>query len=122
MIQRICLVLEALSIVICLHHLYGEKFKLDIETTSLLAIDMIMMQTIDYYGLPSVLSVLIYPIIALYCGKKFGFNFRAIIINNILYMVIISGIQIAVTIPYYFMSGIQSFDKKELLIVNVLAF
>lgn len=121
MIQRICLVLEALSIVICLHHLYGEKFRFDIETTSLLAIDMIMMQTIDYYKLPSVLSVLIYPIIALYCGKKFGFNFRAIIINNILYMVIVSGIQIGVMMSYYYISDIQLFDNKDLVIVNILA-
>ncbi len=123
MIQRICLVLEALSIVICLHHLYGEKFRFDIETTSLLAIDMIMMQTIDYYKLPSVLSVLIYPIIALYCGKKFGFNFRAIIINNILYMVIVSGIQIAVLLIYGQALGkINVFSDVELIVANCITF
>ena len=30
-ITNVCLLLEALSIVICLHHLYGEKFRLDLS-------------------------------------------------------------------------------------------
>ena len=70
-ITNVCLLLEALSIVICLHHLYGEKFRLDIATVCLLAVDMIMMQTIDYFGWSSVWSVLIYPVLAVYCLKKF---------------------------------------------------
>ena len=74
MIQRICLVLEALSIVICLHYLYGEKFKLDIKTTSFLAINMIMMTAINYYHMPKALTMFIYPVIVIYCGVRFGFE------------------------------------------------
>ncbi len=122
MSERICLVLEALSIAICLHHLYGQKFRFDIETISFLAVDMIMMQTIDYYQLPSVLSIFIYPIIALYCGIKFGFKLREIIINNILYLVIIGGIQIIVSMCYGWIFNIYIFNETELLIFNFIAF
>lgn len=121
MIQRICLVLEALSIVICLHYLYGEKFKLDIKTTSFLAINMIMMTAINYYHMPKALTMFIYPVIVIYCGVRFGFEIRALIINNILYVAIISGIQIAVTLSYYYIFGIQLFGGKELLIINGMA-
>lgn len=89
MITNVCLLLEALSIVVCLHHLYGEKFRLDIATVSLLSIDMIMMQAIDYYGLPSTFSMLFYPIIVIYCGVKFGFKIQELIVNNILNVAII---------------------------------
>ena len=88
MIQRICLVLEALSIVICLHYLYGEKFKLDIKTTSFLAINMIMMTAINYYHMPKALTMFIYPVIVIYCGVRFGFeiiNGMALILVLFLY-------------------------------------
>lgn len=122
MSERICLVLEALSIVICLHHLYGQKFKFDIVTLSFLAIDMVMMQTIDFYQLPSILSVFIYPIIGLYCGIKFGFRLREIIINNILYLVIIGGIQLVVAMCYGRLLNILFFTNIDLVIVNFVAF
>ena len=93
MIFRICFLLEALSVVICLHYLYGEKFRLDIKTTVFLAIDMILMSIIQYYGWPQTVSVLIYPIIIGYCSVKFGFHVKEIIVNNVLYMIIVSLIQ-----------------------------
>lgn len=123
MITNICLLLEAFSIVICLHHLYGEKFRLDIVTVSFLAIDMIMMQAIDYYNLPRELSLLIYPIIAVYCGIKFGFKVKALIINNVLYLVIVGTIQLVVLLILgHILGKIQSFVDLELLIANCITF
>lgn len=122
MITNICLLLEALSILLCLHYLYGEKFRLDIETVSFLAIDMIMMQAIEYYEWPGVLSMLIYPIIVVYCGIKFGFKWKAIIVNNILYIAIISGLQLIASLLYYFIFKVQFFDDVRLLAVNCIAF
>ena len=121
MIGRICLLLEALSIVICLHHLYGKKFKLDIATISLLAIDMIMMTTIDYFGWPSTLSIIIYPIIAIYCGIEFGFEFKKIIINNVLYMVFVSGSQLVAMVVYCYLFNVHYVNNYDLLIVNIIA-
>ena len=89
MINRICLLLEALSIVICLHHLYGEKFKLDIKTVGFLAVDMILMTFIEFCKLPAIVSLLIYPIIAVYCGMKFGFTLKKIIVNEVLCVAIV---------------------------------
>lgn len=122
MITNICLLLEIMSIVLCVHRLYGEKFRLDIVTASFLTIYMIIMTAINYYKLPNVYTMIIYPIMFLYCGIRFGFHIKIIIINNLLYLAIIGGLQIAVTVPYYYVLGIQLFGKKDLLVINGVAF
>ncbi len=123
MIERIHLLLEVLSIVICLHQLYGKKFKLDIATTIFLSMDMIIMTTINYYGLSRVCSLVIYPIIVIYCGIQFGFKWREIIINNILYMIIIGGLQLLIIIIYGWLINFLSIDlfifkNIEILFMN----
>ena len=122
MVTNICLLLEALSIVLCLHCLYGEKFKLDIETTSFLAIDMIIMTIMNYYALPKTYSMIIYPIIAVYCGIKFGFKFGEMIINVILCIIIVGVIQMVVVLPFYYLLKVQVFSDYKLLFVNCIAF
>lgn len=122
MVTNICLLLEALSVVFCLHCLYGEKFKLDIETTSFLATDMIIMTAINYYKLPKVYTMIIYPIIALYCGIKFGFKLGKVIINVILCIIIVGVIQMIVSLPPYYLLNIQTFSEYKLLFINCVAF
>ncbi len=101
MVDRICVVLEALSVVICLHHLYGKKFRFDIVTVSFLTIEMITMQAIDYFGWPSELSMLFYPIIAVYCVIEFGFDLKKLVINNILNTLISCIFQVSVAVILY---------------------
>ncbi|MDE6892164.1 MAG: hypothetical protein K2P50_10255, partial [Lachnospiraceae bacterium] len=76
MVDRICVVLEGLSIAVCLHRLYGKKFRFDIATVSLMTIEMIMMQAIDYFGWPSILSELFAPFILIYCVIEFGLDLK----------------------------------------------
>ncbi len=120
-VTNICLLLEALSIVICLHHLYGEKFRLDIETIILLSIDMILMTSIDYYGIPKMCSLIIYPIIALYCGRKFGFQLKSLVVNLVLCIVLVGGVQMLVALPFHYIMNIGLFSNVELLLVNCIA-
>lgn len=118
MITNICLLLEALTVVFCLHYLYGEKVKLDIETTSFLAINMIIMATINFYKLPKIYTLIVYPIIFLYCGVRFGFKIKPLIVNYILYLAILGGIQVAVSWIYCNLLKIHYFKYMDLLIIN----
>lgn len=122
MITNICLLLEALSIALCLHYLYGEKFKPDIKTLSYLSIYMIIMTAINYYGMPKTYTVIIYPVIFLYCGVRFGFKIRELIINTVLYMVIVIGIQFVVSSICSMIYKIEFFQNTMLLIVNCMTF
>lgn len=124
MIENICLLLEALAMVICLHYLYGEKFKLNIVNTSYLAVHMIILTVINYYKLPNSVSLIIYPTMALYCGIRFGFKWKEIIINNILYMLIVGGMQLIFIMCYgwffnSFSINILEFENRELFMTNV---
>ncbi len=83
MIGNICLLLEEFSVLLCIHYLYGIKFKLDIKTTSYLTIYMIIMVIINHYNFPKAYTIVTYPLIFLYCGIKFKFRIKEIIVNNI---------------------------------------
>lgn len=121
-ITNVCLLLEALSIVICLHHLYGEKFRLDIATVCLLAVDMIMMQMIDYFHFPSNLSILIYPLIFIYCGKKFGFNFKVMCINVLICVIWVGIIQLIMLYIFGYWLNIRILVHFELLLASGVTF
>lgn len=121
-ITNVCLLLEALSIVICLHHLYGEKFRLDIVTVSFLSINMIIMTSINYFELSRICTMIIYPIIIIYCGLRFGFKIKELVINILLCIIIVGGIQLVVSLPFYYFLNIHSFTEIKLLVVNCISF
>lgn len=122
MITNICLLLEVLSIVFCLHYLYGEKVVLDIKTVSFLSIYMVIMATINYYDLSQTYTMIIYPIMIGYCGIKFGFKLKQLIVNNILNMAFNSSIQFIVLFLYYLIFKVQVLDTIRSLVVSGFAF
>ncbi len=121
-ITNVCLLMEALSIVVCLHYLYGKKFKLDIYTVSFLSIDMILMTVINYYGLPKNISMIIYPILALYCGKRFGFRLKKLVVNMVLCIVITGGLQMVVSFLMYHLFHIKVVSDIQLVITSCMSF
>lgn len=119
MVDRICVVLEGLSIAVCLHRLYGKKFRFDIATVSLMTIEMIMMQAIDYFGWPKELSMLFYLVVAGYCVIEFGFDIKKLIVNNVLYLIIIGILQIVVMMIFFVFRIQQLIVGIKSLVFNV---
>lgn len=103
MLIRLLLLFEILAIFVCLYELYGgmenaknglEKFlKLDICTIAFISVDVILVYAINVYHLNHNWTLIMYPIILLYCGLEYGFKLKPLIVNNILYIVILSGLQ-----------------------------
>ena len=122
MITNVCLLLEMLSFTFCLHALYREKFRLDITTISFLAIYMIIMALINYYALPQQYTLIMYMLIILYCGVKFKFNIKIILINVIFSIIIIGGIQMLIMLILFYVLDISWFTDYQLLLANCLAF
>lgn len=118
-IKNVCLLLEALSIVFCLHYLYGEKFKLDIATISFLSINMIIMTAMNYLGW-SIYSMMIYPILVIYCGIKFGFKWKEILTNMVLCVILVGGLQIAMAFIFSHLWNIALFADMKLLLMNCI--
>lgn len=118
-IKNVCLLLEALSVVFCLHYLYGEKFKLDISTISFLSVNMIIMTTMNCLSL-SIGSIIIYPIIAVYCGVKFGFRWKEILANIVLCVILIGGLQMAMALIFSRLWNTDLFADMKLLLMNCI--
>lgn len=116
-ITNVCLLLEALSILICLHHLYGEKFKLDIVAVSYLSIHMILLMAINYFELPKTYTMIMYLTIATYCGIRFRFRWKEIVTNMVLCVILVGGLQI-ITLLLFNLAGTTSFADIKLLLAD----
>ena len=93
MIGRIGFLLEILATLLCIHTLYGKKFRLDIKNIIAIAADIIFLQLIDEGKLASEMSMLAYLVVLCYCIAEFGVNKRELIVNNILCMTILTILQ-----------------------------
>lgn len=96
MIEHIGFLLEILSILLCIHALYGEKFRLNIKNITAIAADIILLQLIAEGRLAAEMSMLAYFIVFGYCIMQFGINKRELVVNNILYIVILSVLQMGI--------------------------
>lgn len=121
-VVNLYLLLEALSIVFCIHYLYGEKVRLDMTTIGFIAFDVILLGSAYFLQLNQRWSILMYPVAMLYCGRKFGYNFKSIIINNILYIAILCVIQTTMIVLYYMLFGIQRVGEIDTLFINAIVF
>lgn len=94
MIERVIYLLEILSMVLCLHIIYGKKFRLNIKNVVLVSVNVIYVQAINEGVLPKQYILLMYMLLFFYCCLEFGFNKKETIINNILCFVLIFILQI----------------------------
>lgn len=94
---------EILSVLLCLSLLYGEKFHLDKLTISLILFDVTFYTLLEVYHWNNSLTVVVYPMIAVYCGLKYGWKWKPILVNNILYIFIVGILQVLSLTIYYFL-------------------
>ncbi len=95
MIGRIGFLSEVLAILLCIHNLYGKKFRLDIKNIIAIGADIIFLQLIDEGKIASEMSMFAYLIVICYCIVEFGVNKRELIVNNILCITMMSILQAA---------------------------
>lgn len=122
MIDVLSFLFEILSVVACLHYLYGEKLRFDKVTIGFMLIEVGCLACVNRLATDNRWTVVVYPIVMIYCGIKFGFKIKEIMINNILYMAIVSGVQ--ATMAILVRVFIDDATKKTLLmlLINVLSF
>lgn len=122
MVVSLYLLFEILSILFCIHFLYDEKFVLDKITILFLVVELTWMHIIYYSPIDNKFAMFIYPIIAIYCGIRFEPKIKTILINNVLYMVILSFIQASVMQVFLVALKLNEIGEKESLLINILVF
>jgi len=120
MVVSLYLLFEILSVIFCLHYLYGEKVRFDVISIALVLIDLCWMNMLYWMKWEHELSVFIYLVIMLYSGIRFGFDIRKIFINNILCILLITVLQATISVGLHFTLNIQSMEGIELLVINFM--
>lgn len=122
MVLGLSLLFEALAVVFCLHYLYGEKIYFDIKTVGFIVLDIMWMLSIYYLNLDRSLSLMIYPLIILFCGVKFGYKIKEITVNVILYVIIVGVLQSAIMVAAFIIIKETQIEQVESLIINIMVF
>lgn len=107
---------EILSVILCLSLLYGEKFRLDKLSISLILLEVAFYTILAVYHLNDSLTVIMYPVIAVFCGLKYGWKWKPILVNNILYIFIVGCLQTLYLMICYFILS-PCLDKNIILLI-----
>lgn len=122
MIEVVYLLLEIVTIVVCLFWLYGKKLKIDIYSIVLAVCHVALMLYISSKGLEYIYTTFIYALIVVFCILEFGFQLRKVIVNMCLLVPIVGAIQLIISFimnPFY-----EIIYNKDIyfLITNLLSF
>lgn len=112
--------LEAVSIVVCLHYLFGEKLHFDRITICYLTVDVILMEALYLFDIGSGWSLIVFPVIFLYSGLKFGFKVKPLIINNFLWVLILTILQTTIMMLYSIVVHDNKLGELDGIIVNTI--
>lgn len=113
---------EAMSMIVCLHYLYGEKIYLDKFFVIYLSLDLSLMLMINRLNLPHQWSLIMLLLLILYSGLRFGFQIKKLIINNVLQIIILSGLQALIMMIYATIVNNHKLETIDVLIINVIIF
>ena len=117
MLENLCLLIEQFSVIFCLFALYGKKIKIDVFTMSVIGIN-VMVLYIKYLGyLNEMATILIAMIVFIYCLYEFDKSVKLAIINNVLYLLIISLFQL---LAAFAVALLQNILKNDVLIFTIL--
>lgn len=93
-ISLLYVVFEAMAVLLLLHTLYGKKICWNIYSIAFVVIDYILMLATKLFGVSQNLSVMIYPLLAIYCFVQFKSKIQEIIVNIVLAVIMLLGIQL----------------------------
>ena len=93
-ISLLYVVFEAIAVLLLLHTLYGKKICWNIYSIAFVVIDYILMLATKLFGVSQNLLVMIYPLLAIYCFVQFKSKIQEIIVNIVLAVIMLLGIQL----------------------------
>ena len=120
MIERFYLIFEILAVLLCLHGLYGEKFKWNIYTISFIGIEFVIYQVDYVYGLPVSVEGLVYLLFLLYSIMQFRAGIKDTLVNYAICIILSVLMQLICYIPVFFLYNTMQLNVGYL--VNVLFF
>ena len=93
MFHILALLLEVFAIIICIHRIYDEKIRIDIETAVICILSLGVTEAVIYFELNHMVTMCIYVLMARYCSSKFKDTFVGALISVLLMLIVISVLQ-----------------------------
>lgn len=93
MLRQIISLVEIVAIIQCIHCVYGEKIKYNRSLIVTCLTIVAVSEIANAYSVPVLCSLIMYVVLAVYCVKTFRRSFRHHIVNNVLYMIVITVVQ-----------------------------
>lgn len=93
MLLHIILAIEILSVIVCLHCIYGRKIGLDVKTILLFVSLLVLLEILNNFPSGGLYSYLGYVIIFFYCKREFKSSFMRTAVNMLLFIVILTAIE-----------------------------
>ncbi len=126
MMIRIGFVMEILATIVCLHCIYGIRFRLNIKTMGLILGIMVVLESVNYFQLSGTWSFLGYLFLCIYCKYEFKSSNINVVISFVLCMIVLTVIQfvymfLANVIGVYEM-GIRNVVCNSLTLLSFIVF
>ncbi len=93
MLVRLALVIEIISMIICVYRIYGKRMQWDILTIGFAVAVLIVLDAINTLHMDKMATGIVFVLIYLYCKLKFQDTFRRTGISIIFLTIIISALQ-----------------------------
>lgn len=93
MLVKVILLLELLSVFLCVFRVYGQKPKVDVKGVIAFLIMFIILDVVNYWGLNGIYSFVAYIILVIYCKIEFKMAISETIVSVFLAVVISTVIQ-----------------------------
>lgn len=93
MLIKIALVLEIISVLICIYCINGKKIKLDIEVRTLFLGLLVILDYYNSFQMSGPSQIIVYVLIYIFCKVKFKISYRKAVISIILFVIILSALE-----------------------------
>lgn len=117
MLEKVTLITELVSVIICIHCVYGKKVKLDISTIVLFMILLISLDMINQFQIQNVNTMLLYGAVGIYCKYRFKKSLVHTLINMLLFLIVFIVMQFGFAVIMFFL--IPDHEMLRALTVNV---
>lgn len=111
---------EIVAVLACIHYLYGKILKFDLLTCGYILLEIFWMCNVFAFHLDQTWTMVVHLITIVYCGIKYGFHIKQILINNILCVGILMLIQAALIIIFSTISGIERTGAWGNFFINLI--
>lgn len=120
-ISLLYVVFEAIAVLLLLHTLYGKKICWNIYSIAFVVIDYILMLATKLFGVSQNLSVMIYPLLAIYCFVQFKSKIQEIIVNIVLAVIMLLGIQLIPLLVFGILGELLiGYENVDIVISNLI--